>query len=116
MPRGVRRRLQRAEIVRNWREWIPGLVEAARGTLGKGVEVYVFGAAAEGRLTAASDVDVLVVVDAPPQDFFELERLKEELERRAGLPRRHPFEIHLVGREEAEFYLRALRVTALRVA
>ncbi len=116
MPRGVRRRLQRAEMAKKWREWVPRLVEAAREVLGDDVEVYVFGSAAEGRLTAASDVDVLVVVESPPQDFFELERIKEEVETRAGLPRRHPFEIHLVGRGEAEFYLRGLRVTAVRVA
>ncbi len=116
MRRGVRARLQRAEIVRNWREWIPRLVEAAREVLGEGVEVYVFGAAAEGRLTAASDVDILVVVGEPPEDFFDLERLKEVLETRAGLPRRHPFEVHVVGREGAEFYLRNLGVTAVRLA
>jgi len=116
LPRGVRRRLQRAEMARKWREWVPRLAEAAREVLGGDVEVYVFGSAAEGRPTAASDVDVLIVVENPPQDFFELERVKEEVETRVGLPRRHPFGIHLVGRREAEFFLRGLRVTAVRVA
>lgn len=116
MRRGVRARLLRAEMVRRWREWIPRLVQAASEILGEGVEVYVFGSAAEGKLTAASDVDLLLVVDEVPDDFFELERLKREVEERAGLPRRHPFELHLVDREGARFYLSGLRVRAIKIA
>ncbi len=103
-------------MVRRWREWIPRLARAAAEVLGEGAQVYVFGSAAEGGLTAASDVDVLMVADAIPDDFSDLERLKERIEREAGLPRGHPFELHLVDREGARFYLEGLRVRAVRVA
>ncbi len=115
MRRGVRARLERVEILKEWREWIPLIVRSVKETLGEDAEVFIFGSVVEGRLTAASDVDVLVASNNVPDDFLEAEELKSRIERLAGLPPRHPFELHLVTRRQASHYLKRLRVSYVRV-
>jgi predicted nucleotidyltransferase len=81
-----------------WRCYVALLAEAAREVLG-GTEVYVFGSAVEGRLTADSDIDVAVVMQSPPVEGSRraelTARILEAAERR-GVPWWYPFEIHLL--------------------
>ncbi|MDW8063781.1 MAG: hypothetical protein RMI43_06390, partial [Candidatus Caldarchaeum sp.] len=55
---------------------------------------------------AASDVDMLIISDEIPETMLERAALKVELEKKAGLPYYHPFELHLVRPDEAEPYFR----------
>ena len=89
------------KLVRDWRFWCGRIAEAAVAVLGS-CEVYVFGSVVEGRATGGSDVDVLIVADRLPRSFRVRGRLKAEIEEKAGLPLYHPFEVHLVTRDEAE--------------
>mgnify|MGYP001029503469 CR=1 FL=1 len=77
-------------------------VERAAKTFLKSCEVYSFGSAATGRLTAASDIDILVVAESLPQSIIERAKIKEEIERLANLPFYHPIQIHLATENEVE--------------
>ncbi len=101
-------RLERLEMLREWRRWVEGIAEEFAKRLGD-VEVYVFGSVAEGRWHGGSDVDVLVVSDRLPERLGERYRLWAEVWESLDLPLHHPFEIHLVNRREAGFYRRHIR-------
>ncbi len=90
------------------------IAQSARSILGD-VEMYVFGSAVEGRLTASSDVDLLIVCEKAPRDFEEYEDLKGRILRGVGLDTRSPFQLHIMDKDGARFYLENLRVRAERV-
>ncbi len=110
----VRRRIERANMIREWREHVEKIARSARNVLGD-VEIYVFGSAAEGKLTASSDIDLLIVYEGAPEDFEAYENLKERILRGAGLDIRSPFQLHIVDRDGAKFYLENLGVRAKKI-
>jgi len=86
-----------------WREYIKILIEAVKEVFDKDVEVYIFGSAAENRLTVDSDIDVAIVVKEVPRSGIEraelLDKLWRAMEAR-GVPWWYPFEIHIMTKEE----------------
>ena len=94
---------KRAEMVRSWRRWSERIAEAV-GEVAPEAEVYVFGSVVRGEAVGGSDVDILIIVDKLPRGVLERAETKESIVERAGLPYYHPFQIHLVTREEAESY------------
>ncbi|MEM1646699.1 MAG: nucleotidyltransferase domain-containing protein [Ignisphaera sp.] len=70
----------RLKMLLEWREHLPTLAEAAKEAFGE-AEVYIFGSAVEGKLTADSDVDVLAVSDkaAGPQRHQLAAAIEEKL-------------------------------------
>jgi len=86
-------------------------VASAVRSLGLNADVYVFGGAAEGRLTVLSDVDVLVCVRGLGEvDSWRLRKLiLAEAMDRHGLPWDYPVEVHVVSGEEAEQYFKHSR-------
>lgn len=99
----VRIQASRLRELLKWRRYLRTLVESARGVFGNNVEVYVFGSAVEGKLTANSDVDIAIVVEEVPRSGLERARLVDKLWRTMesnGVPWWYPFEIHLLTREE----------------
>ena len=100
----VRRRLR---YLREWRRYVEALARSVEELL-PGAEVYVFGGAAEGRLTVLSDVDVLVVVDEPLTDQLR-RKMKADIIWNAGkygFPWDYPVDLHIVSREELPQYLK----------
>jgi len=91
---------ERLEILKNWKEYVKRITGATE-KLFKDYEVYVFGSAIKGRLTAASDIDVLVITENLPKKILERARVKEKIERLAGLPPYHPIQLHLLTKDEA---------------
>ncbi len=110
----VRKRIERADMIRKWREHIRRIARSARNVLGD-VEIYVFGSAVEGMLTASSDVDLLIVCERAPKDFEEYEDLKEKILRGAGLSTRSPFQLHIVDSDGAKFYIENLKVRTEKI-
>lgn len=94
-------RLELRKLTRNWRFWSRRIADAAKEAVGS-CKVQVFGSVAGGRITGASDVDVLIVCNQLPKDCKGRGDIKAKIEEAAGLPLYHPFEIHLVTEEEAE--------------
>ena len=81
----------------NWRKHAEIIAEAVRRVAPR-ARVYVFGGAAEGRLTVRSDVDVAVVLEDELglEEAVELRaKILEEAER-LGLPLHAPVEIHII--------------------
>ncbi len=97
----LKARVKISQIARQWRFWSEAIAKAAYEVLGS-CNVYVFGSAAEGRVTGGSDVDVLIVADSLPGNFRARGELIAKIEEAANLPLYHPFQIHLATWEEAE--------------
>lgn len=72
--------------------------------MGEKAETYIFGSAARGELTAASDIDILIISDRIPINLIKSSRVKLLIMDNASLPLIHPFELYLVNMEEAEMY------------
>ncbi len=104
----------RLQLLSEWRQAVNKLVELLR-RLYPGAQVYLFGGAAENRLTVLSDIDVLVVFPeesvASEKRVQVLAEIWGELERR-GLAH-YPFDIHVVGYGELERYRRRSRLIRL---
>ena len=89
----------RLKLIKKWRS-VAFRAAAAIKRVYPHAEVYLFGGAAEGRLTVLSDIDLAVVFDVEPQGRGEvLARIWEELERE-GIPQYYPLEIHVFSRSE----------------
>jgi len=94
---------KRAEMVKSWRRWTERIAEAVEEVVPE-AEVYVFGSVVRGEAIGGSDVDILIIVDELPRGVLERAKTRESIVEKAGLPYYHPFQIHLVTREEAESY------------
>lgn len=98
---------ERTNILRNWGEWSAKIREAANEILSSDLlGIYAFGSAVTDRLVASSDVDILIVAKNLPKSIIGRSEIKERIVYEAGLPLVHPFEIHLVGEEEAKIYFK----------
>ena len=93
--------MSKPEASESWVEIVGRVTEASKALLGEAV-VAVFGGVTSGNLTAASDVDILLVSKRLPRTARGRAELKEALEKEAGLPPINPVEIHLATPEEAE--------------
>ncbi|MEM4970932.1 MAG: nucleotidyltransferase domain-containing protein [Sulfolobales archaeon] len=65
-------------------------------------EIYVFGGAAEDRLTIMSDIDLAVVLENPPGDSSELLANIWGLLEEEGIPLYYPLEVHILSRRDFE--------------
>ncbi len=83
----------------NWRFYASLVAKAAARVLSVEFEVYVFGGAAENRLTALSDLDVAVVLreDPSPEARLRIKLMIMKEAFRLGLPWDYPLDLHVVG-------------------
>jgi len=89
---------KRLHLLRNWRSIVDSVASVLKDTI-PGVEVYVFGSVVEGRVTGASDIDLLVVI---PENYSELEThltLSRILEDRLG-DKTHIIDLHVIRRSK----------------
>ncbi len=115
MSTRLERLQERAKIVRNWRGYARKVAASAKQLFGNGVEVYAFGSVVKGEAIAASDVDLIVIVNDALHSIAERNKLKMMLEDVALLPDFHPFEIHIVDRREAAVYFRHIGPEILKI-
>jgi len=104
----LKSRLELIKLAAQWKYWSKKIAEAAKELL-EDCEVYVFGSIVEGEAVGGSDVDILIISNKVPSKAKEKWKLKAELEEKAGLPLYHPYEIHLVNRKEAEWYMKHIK-------
>ncbi len=100
----------RIEYLRKWKSYVKLLARSVKELL-PNAEIYVFGGAAENRLTVLSDVDVLIVLDKP-MDRSERSKLKADIIWNAtkyGFPWDYPVDIHIVTRSELPQYLKHIK-------
>ncbi len=99
----ARAALERFELLKRWREYVPIVARACREVLGEGcLRVYVVGGAAEGRLTVLSDIDVVIVVKNPPGDRLSVLLGVRRRARELGIGDEVPLDLKLVTLEEFE--------------
>ena len=99
---------RRLKLLSNWRT-IATIAASAIKELYLDVEIYVFGGAAENRLTLLSDIDIAIVLEDPPEDRAEmLAKIWEILEAK-GIPQYYPLDIHILSKKEFE-YLRGTKI------
>ena len=95
----------RLQLLSEWRQAVNKLVEILR-RLYPSAQVYLFGGAAENRLTVLSDIDIVVVSKNAPCDERKKLYLRLDIRDRAvtlyGLPWDYPVDIHLYSEEEFE--------------
>ena len=100
----MRYMVERLRMLMAWRRHADLIASAVRRVL-PGAEVYVVGGATEERLTAVSDIDILVVTETAPRTAMKraeiIARNREEM-KRLGIQNSYPYEIHLVGQAEAQ--------------
>ncbi|MEM4329257.1 MAG: nucleotidyltransferase domain-containing protein [Candidatus Caldarchaeum sp.] len=96
--------LQRSNMVREWRRHVKEAVKAVSKVL---PDANVFGSVVKGEAVGGSDVDI-VSRHAPPSNIERAE-MKVKIEKEAGLPLHHPFELHLVNEKESEWYFRRVK-------
>ncbi len=80
--------------LKNYRKIAKKIKEIARKRCGS-ARVIVFGSVVEGRITALSDIDVLIICDL---DKEEQVKLKAEIRRQLGYD--VPVELHIASEEE----------------
>lgn len=91
---------ERERLKREWRKWVPHLIDAI-GQVLKEFEVYLVGGIARGEVDRSHDVDLLVV----SREKIRVEELEEKLVDITGF-RMHPIHIHIAKPEEREKWLR----------
>jgi predicted nucleotidyltransferase len=106
---------ERAKIVREWKAWASRISEAVRRVLGDETQIFVFGSSVRNEETAASDIDILIVKGGLPASVKARGEIKAAIEKEAGLPLLHPFELHLADKGEAEAYFRRIRKEVLKL-
>lgn len=97
-----------------WRRHLSGVAEAIV-RVSPDSRVYLTGGAAEGRLTALSDIDVVVVLPREPtfEEAVELRvRVYEEMDR-LRVPLHLPVELHIVGSESVKRYRTLIPLTGM---
>ncbi|ABL79084.1 nucleotidyltransferase domain-containing protein [Thermofilum pendens] len=95
------------EHLRKWREYAEAIAKAAMDVV-PGARVYVIGGVAEDRVTALSDIDILVVVPGGARKGLYADVLERAIDA-YGLPWDAPVELHIVSENEAKEYLRRAR-------
>ncbi|MEM0011432.1 MAG: nucleotidyltransferase domain-containing protein [Nitrososphaerota archaeon] len=99
LERYYKAKYERFKSLLKWRDHLPELLEAVRSVL-PDAEVYVFGSALRNKLTANSDVDILVISDrALGSQRHKLAAAIEEKLRNPFI-----FEIHLTTKEKLAWY------------
>lgn len=89
------------EILKDCKSIVEKLTNSAKQILGD-AEVIPFGSIVEGKATATSDLDILVIVKDLPRSALTRAQIISKIEEATGLPPIHPIQIHLTTWREAE--------------
>ena len=91
---------KRNDMIRNHKKYLKLINNSIHSILPDSI-VYLFGSILENKLVAGSDIDILIIADAPKKHLKRAE-LIAEIEEDAQLPYVHPFEFHLLTQEELD--------------
>ena len=89
-------------FIKNHKKYLKEIYQSA-GSLLKSPEIYLFGSIVEGNLVAASDIDILIITDIPKNHQLRAS-VETQIEEKAGLPLNHPFELHIITKEEFQIW------------
>ena len=104
--------VERLQKLLKWREYIPALREAISQVL-PDAEIYIIGGAAENRLTALSDIDVLIITDKPPENPMKkaeiTSKIREKLEEK-GINHSYLYQFHIKDKKQAQQLLKTTKI------
>ena len=86
------------EMLRNYRQYLKKIYKNINLIIQE-AQVYLFGSVVEGKLVAASDIDILIIANIPKNHLKRAEIIAN-IEEKTELPLYHPFEFHLLTQEE----------------
>ncbi len=98
MSAEIRVGLARYQMLLQRENYLPQIIAACQVII-KNAEVYLTGSVLRGEAVAGSDVDLLVVGEIP-QSHYEQMLAVAAIEECAKLPMVHPFEIHLLSKDD----------------
>ena len=90
-------------MIENFKKYLKDINEGIKKNL-EDAEVFIFGSTLEGKVVVASDIDILIIADVPKNHLKRAEILAK-IEEEAKLPLVHPFEFHLLTKEELEIWI-----------
>lgn len=111
----LKRNYERYLILKNWKVIVKKLACIVKKYI-PDAEIYVFGSVPEGKFTAASDLDVLIIIISNQipkkwRDRIEIElKIRDELNLDPD-----PLEVHLVTFEEATWHFNNLKIKAIEI-
>lgn len=96
------------EMLKNYKMYLKK-INASIKTVLIDSKVYLFGSIIEGNLVGASDIDILIVANVPKNHMKRAEIIAE-IEENAELPLSHPFEFHLITKDELNTWIRIYKL------
>ena len=90
---------ERYKIIKKYKQYLEPIKQTCLELL-PAVKVYLFGSVLRGELVAASDIDILILTEREFNNQMERALVILEIEDIVGLPFVHPFEFHLMSKEE----------------
>lgn len=89
------------KLISKWKTYVEKAVKAIREIV-PNTQIYLIGGAAEKRLTAQSDIDLLLVLNTEPTHKEKIslrEKIIKQLENK-GIPPYFPLQIHITTKKE----------------
>jgi len=96
------------DMIKNHKEYLKTIHKNIKLVL-KESQIYLFGSIIEGNLVAASDIDILIIAEVPKKHLKRAEIIAN-IEEKSGLPLSHPFEFHLLTREEFDTWSKIYKI------
>ncbi len=96
------------EMLKNYKKYLK-IINKSINTILSDSKVYLFGSVIEGNLVAGSDIDILIISNVPKKHLKRAE-LIAKIEENAGLPLSHPFEFHLLTKEEFNTWMKIYKL------
>ena len=92
------------------------MVHAVKSVLGD-AEVYLTGSVVEGKSVPSSDIDILIISEsADVRKATKRAEIIARIEEESGLPFVHPFEFHLMTKDEFQEWREVFNPSLVRVA
>ncbi len=100
--------IERARIIKKWKEYMPMIAKVIKNLLPDS-QIYIFGSVIKEEAVGGSDIDILIISNLIPKNNLERAKIKVKIEQLCNLPLFHPFEFHLVNEEEAKWYFERIK-------
>ena len=92
------------------------MVHAVKSVLGD-AEVYLTGSVVEGKTVPSSDIDVLITSEsADVRKATKRAEIIARIEEESGLPFVHPFEFHLMTKDEFQEWREVFKPSLIKLA
>jgi predicted nucleotidyltransferase len=89
---------KRSKILLNYKHYLEKIVPVIELNL-KDANIFLFGSVLEDNIVGSSDIDIIIECDIP-QNHMRRAEIIADIEKQTGLPLYHPFQFHLLTKEQ----------------